>query len=211
MYLLLYYLYCLCKSVQRSLVLRLLFFSKADAKVRTLFYIFQIFSEVFFIFFFLQVISLAKGRTKKKNSRYRPGFKKIVKQRCSHFESGCKGKNFISYTPNKSEVFFHFSFLRRYSWNKQHQITRKKEGFLLRFCQNVKLSLPPFSKADAKVADLGIRTKYTRPFLSEISKLFHKWLIDKQVAEHDFLKENKGGRKTHNIYTHARTGRRVGG
>ena len=110
MYLLLYYLYCLCKSVQRSLVLRLLFFSKADAKVRTLFNIFQIFSEVFFIFFFLQIISLAKGRTKKKNCRYRPGFKKIVKQRCSHFESGCKGKNFISYTPNKSEVFFHFPF-----------------------------------------------------------------------------------------------------
>ena len=110
MYLLLYYLYCLCKSVQRSLVLRLLFFSKADAKVRTLFNIFQIFSEVFFIFFFLRVISLAKGRTKKKNCRYRPGFKKIVKQRCSHFESGCKGKNFISYTPNKSEVFFHFPF-----------------------------------------------------------------------------------------------------
>ena len=96
MYLLLYYLYCLCKSVQRSLVLRLLFFSKADAKVRTLFNIFQIFSEVFFLFFFfLRVISLAKGRTKKKNCRYRPGFKKIVKQRCSHFESGCKGKNFI--------------------------------------------------------------------------------------------------------------------
>ena len=110
MYLLLYYLYCLCKSVQRSLILRLLFFSKADAKVRTLFNIFQIFSEVFFIFFFLQVISLAKGRTKKKNCRYRPDFKKIVKQRCSHFESGCKGKNFISYTPNKSEVFFIFLF-----------------------------------------------------------------------------------------------------
>ena len=110
MYLLLYYLYCLCKSVQRSLVLRLLFFSKADAKVRTLFNIFQIFSEVFLFFFFLQVISLAKGRTKKKNCRYRPDFKKIVKQRCSHFESGCKGKDFIPYTPNKSEVFFHFSF-----------------------------------------------------------------------------------------------------
>ena len=115
MYLLLYYLYCLCKSVQRSLVLRLLFFSKADAKVRTLFNILQIFSEVFLFFFFLQVISLAKGRTKKKNCRYRPGFKKIVKQRCSHFESGCKGKDFIPYTPNKSEVFFHFSFQRRYS------------------------------------------------------------------------------------------------
>ena len=127
MYLLLYYLYCLCKSVQRSLVLRLLFFSKADAKVRTLFNIFQIFSEVFFIFFFLQVISLAKGRTKKKNCRYRPGFKKIVKQRCSHFESGCKGKNFISYTPNKSEVFFSFFFLKAV-FMKQTAPNNKKKG-----------------------------------------------------------------------------------
>ena len=127
MYLLLYYLYCLCKSVQRSLVLRLLFFSKADAKVRTLFHIFQIFSEVFFIFFFLQVISLAKGRTKKKNCRYRPGFKKIVKQRCSHFESGYKGKNFISYTPNKSEVFFSFFFLKAV-FMKQTAPNNKKKG-----------------------------------------------------------------------------------
>ena len=128
MYLLLYYLYCLCKSVQRSLVLRLLFFSKADAKVRTLFHIFQIFSEVFFLFFFfLRVISLAKGRTKKKNCRYRPGFKKIVKQRCSHFESGCKGKNFISYTPNKSEVFFSFFFLKAV-FMKQTAPNNKKKG-----------------------------------------------------------------------------------
>ena len=109
MYLLLYYLYCLCKSVQRSLVLRLLFFSKANAKVRTLFNIFQIFSEVFFIFSFFKS-SLLRKEEQRKNCRYRPGFKKIVKQRCSHFESGCKGKNFISYTPNKSEVFFIFLF-----------------------------------------------------------------------------------------------------
>ena len=110
MYLLLYYLYCLCKSVQRSLVLRLLFFSKADAKVRTLFHIFQIFSEVFFYFFSFFKSSLLRKEEQRKNCRYRPDFKKIVKQRCSHFESGCKGKNFISYTPNKSEVFFIFLF-----------------------------------------------------------------------------------------------------
>ena len=65
---------------------------------------------VFFIFFFLQVISLAKGRTKKKNCRYRPGFKKHVNQRCSHFESGCKGKRFIFNYQTFSEVFFSFSF-----------------------------------------------------------------------------------------------------
>ena len=110
MYLLLYYLYCLCKSVQRSLVLRLLFFSKADAKVRTLFHIFQIFSEVFFIFFLSSSHLSCERKNKEKNCRYRPGFKKIVKQRCSHLESGCKGKNFIPYTPNKSEVFFIFLF-----------------------------------------------------------------------------------------------------
>ena len=66
MYLLLYYLYCLCKSVQRSLVLRLLFFSKADAKVRTLFHIFQIFSEVFFIFSFFKSSLLRKEEQRKR-------------------------------------------------------------------------------------------------------------------------------------------------
>ena len=85
-----------------------------------------------------------------------------------------------------SEVFFIFLF-KGESFERNHPVKEEKsKGFLLRFCQNVKLSPPPFSKADAKVADLGIRTKYTKPFLSEISKLFHKWLIDKQVAEHDF-------------------------
>ena len=127
MYLLLYYLYCLCKSVQRSLVLRLLFFSKADAKVRTLFYIFQIFSEVFFIFFLSSSHLSCERKNKEKNCRYRPGFKKIVKQRCSHFESGCKGKNFISYTPNKSEVFFSFFFLKAV-FMKQTAPNNKKKG-----------------------------------------------------------------------------------
>ena len=68
MYLLLYYLYCLCKSVQRSLVLRLLFFSKADAKVRTLFHIFQIFSEVFFYFFSFFKSSLLRKEEQRKRT-----------------------------------------------------------------------------------------------------------------------------------------------
>ena len=127
MYLLLYYLYCLCKSVQRSLVLRLLFFSKADAKVRTLFHIFQIFSEVFFYFFLSSSHLSCERKNKEKNCRYRPDFKKIVKQRCSHFESGCKGKNFISYTPNKSEVFFSFFFLKAV-FMKQTAPNNKKKG-----------------------------------------------------------------------------------
>ena len=50
-------------------------FRKADAKVKTFKYIFQIFSEVFFSSFLFPVISLAKGRTKERLF-YRPGFKK---------------------------------------------------------------------------------------------------------------------------------------
>ena len=50
-------------------------FRKADAKVKTFKYIFQIFSEVFFSSFLFPVISLAKGRTKERFV-YRPGFKK---------------------------------------------------------------------------------------------------------------------------------------
>ena len=84
-------------------------FRKADAKVKTFKYIFQIFSEVFSSFLF-PVISLAKGRTKERLF-YRPGFKKkCVNQRCLLFESGCKGKNFISYLPNISGSFFHSAF-----------------------------------------------------------------------------------------------------
>ena len=86
-------------------------FRKADAKVKTFKYIFQIFSEFFFIFPF-PVISLAKGRTRKRLF-YRPGFKKkCVNQRCLLFESGCKGKNFISYLPNISGSFFSFCFFK---------------------------------------------------------------------------------------------------
>ncbi|WP_220400431.1 hypothetical protein, partial [Bacteroides eggerthii] len=51
----------------------------------------------------------------------------IVKQRCSHFESGCKGKNFIPYTPNKSEVFFSFFFLKAV-FMKQTAPNNKKKG-----------------------------------------------------------------------------------
>ena len=58
---------------------------------------------------------------------------------------------------------------------KQTAPNNKKKGRVptpfLSECQTI---AAPFSKADAKVADLGIRTKYTRTFLSEISKLFHK-------------------------------------
>ncbi|WP_394363694.1 hypothetical protein, partial [Bacteroides clarus] len=69
-------LYCLCKSVQRSLLFEECSFSKADAKVKTFKHILQMFSEVFLIFFLIQNNSLAKGRTGKRLS-LPPGFKKV--------------------------------------------------------------------------------------------------------------------------------------
>ena len=65
--LLLYYLYCLCKSVQRSLLFEECSFSKADAKVKTFKHILQIFSEVFFkILFSFKTTLLRKGELGKK-------------------------------------------------------------------------------------------------------------------------------------------------
>ena len=111
MYLLLYYLYCLCKSVQRSLVLRLLFFSKADAKVRTLFHIFQIFSEVFFLFFFfLQVISLAKGRTKKKTVVTARISKRLSNNAALILKAGAKVRTLFHILQINLKFFFIFLF-----------------------------------------------------------------------------------------------------
>ncbi|KAB4108661.1 hypothetical protein GAQ70_14415 [Bacteroides uniformis] len=74
-------------------------FQKADAKVRTLKHIFQIFSEVFFIFLFFSflVVSLvereAKRKRKKKNRS--PFLERRMSTRAAFvFKSGCKGKDF---------------------------------------------------------------------------------------------------------------------
>ncbi|WP_373592383.1 hypothetical protein, partial [Bacteroides stercoris] len=41
-----------------------------------------------------------------------PDSRKSVNQRCLLFESGCKGKNFISYLPNVFGSFFSFCFFK---------------------------------------------------------------------------------------------------
>ncbi|MDC1923631.1 hypothetical protein, partial [Bacteroides uniformis] len=74
-------------------------FQKADAKVRTLKHIFQIFSEVFFIFFFFSLSSsslLSKGRQKEKGRKTRSPFleRRMSTRAAFVFKSGCKGKNF---------------------------------------------------------------------------------------------------------------------
>ena len=83
MYLLLYYLYCLCKSVQRSLVSRLLFFSESGCKGKNFkAYLPNIFGS-FFLFFLFSLSSsslLSKGRQKEKG-RKKTGHR-FLKEEC---------------------------------------------------------------------------------------------------------------------------------
>ena len=110
MYLLLYYLYCLCKSVQRSLVLRLLFFSKADAKVRTLFHIFQIFSEVFFIFSFFKSSLLRKEEQRKRTVVTARISKRLSNNAALILKAGAKVRTLFYILQINLKFFFHFSF-----------------------------------------------------------------------------------------------------
>ena len=77
-----YYLYCLCKSVQRSLVSRLLFFSESGCKGKNFkAYLPNIFGSFFSFFFFLfpRRLSCRKGGKKKKEEK--PGHR-FLKEEC---------------------------------------------------------------------------------------------------------------------------------
>ena len=178
MYLLLYYLYCLCKSVQRSLVLRLLFFSKADAKVRTLFNIFQIFSEVFSFFslFSFLVVSLVEREAKRKRKK-KTGHR-FLKEECqlallSFSKAGAKVRTLKHNFQMFPEVFFIFLFQNRSS---ERNLWQRREKWKLTapfYCQNVKTSPPSFPKADAKVGLLRTSAKYIQAFFEGLRELFH--------------------------------------
>ena len=173
-----YYLYCLCKSVQRSLVLRLLFFSKADAKVRTLFNIFQIFSEVFFIFLFFSflVVSLVEREAKRKRKK-KTGHR-FLKEECqlallSFSKAGAKVRTLKHNFQMFRKFFFTFLFQGRSS---ERNLWQRREKWKLTapfYCQNVKTSPPSFPKADAKVALLRTSAKYIQAFFEGLRELFH--------------------------------------
>ena len=114
-------------------------FRKADAKVKTFKYIFQIFSEVFFHLSFFPSSLLRKGE-QKKDCFTDPDSRKSVNQRCLLFESGCKGKNFISYLPNVFGSFFHSAFskgrFQKETSPKQKKYVRVPTPFLSE-CQNI--------------------------------------------------------------------------
>ena len=126
MYLLLYYLYCLCKSVQRSLVLRLPFFSKADAKVRTLFYIFQIFSEVFFIFFLSSSHLSCERKNKEKTVVTARVSKRLSNNAALILKAGAKVRT-LFYILQINLKFFSFFFLKA-PLMKQTAPNNKKKG-----------------------------------------------------------------------------------
>ena len=78
-----YYLYCLCKSVQRSLVSRLLFFSESGCKGKNFkAYLPNIFGSFFFIFslFSFLVVSLVEREAKRKRKK-NPGHR-FLKEEC---------------------------------------------------------------------------------------------------------------------------------
>ena len=145
-----YYLYCLCKSVQRSLVSRLLFFSESGCKGKNFkAYLPNIFGS-FFLFFFFSLSSsslLSKGRQKEKGRRTRHRF---LKEECqlallSFSKAGAKVRTLKHNFQMFPEVFFHFSFPRPKFRKKPMAKKRKMEAYrsvLLSECQNIAAFVP---------------------------------------------------------------------
>ena len=144
-----YYLYCLCKSVQRSLVSRLLFFSESGCKGKNFkAYLPNIFGS-FFSFFLFSLSSsslLSKGRQKEKGRRTRHRF---LKEECqlallSFSKAGAKVRT-LKHNFQMFRKFFHFSFPRPKFRKKPMAKKRKMEAYrsvLLSECQNIAAFVP---------------------------------------------------------------------
>ena len=145
-----YYLYCLCKSVQRSLVSRLLFFSESGCKGKNFkAYLPNIFGSFFHFFFFSLSSSslLSKGRQKEKGRRTRHRF---LKEECqlallSFSKAGAKVRTLKHNFQMFPEVFFIFLFQDRSSERNLWQRREKMEAYrsvLLSECQNIAAFVP---------------------------------------------------------------------
>ena len=146
-----YYLYCLCKSVQRSLVSRLLFFSESGCKGKNFkAYLPNIFGSFFSFFLFpLSSSSLvSKGRQKEKG-RKKTGHR-FLKEECqlallSFSKAGAKVRTLKHNFQMFPEVFFYFSFPRPKFRKKPMAKKRKMEAYrsvLLSECQNIAAFVP---------------------------------------------------------------------
>ena len=125
-------------------------FQKADAKVRTLKHIFQIFSEVFFHFSFFSflVVSLVEREAKRKRKK-KTGHR-FLKEECqlallSFSKAGAKVRTLKHNFQMFPEVFFYFSFPRPKFRKKPMAKKRKMEAYrsvLLSECQNIAAFVP---------------------------------------------------------------------
>jgi hypothetical protein len=153
-------------------------FQKADAKVRTLKHILQIFSEVFFIFLFFSflVVSLVEREAKRKRKK-KTGHR-FLKEECqlallSFSKAGAKVRTLKHNFQMFRKFFFIFLFQGRSS---ERNLWQRREKWKLTapfYCQNVKTSPPSFPKADAKVALLRTSAKYIQAFFEGLRELFH--------------------------------------
>ena len=145
-----YYLYCLCKSVQRSLVSRLLFFSESGCKGKNFkAYLPNIFGSFFhFSFFSFLVVSLVEREAKRKRKK-NPGHR-FLKEECqlallSFSKAGAKVRTLKHNFQMFRKFFFHFSFPRPKFRKKPMAKKRKMEAYrsvLLSECQNIAAFVP---------------------------------------------------------------------
>ena len=134
-----YYLYCLCKSVQRSLVSRLLFFSESGCKGKNFkAYLPNIFGS-FFSFFLFSLSSsslLSKGRQKEKG-RKKTGHR-FLKEECqlallSFSKAGAKVRTLKHNFQMFPEVFFSFFFSKTEVPKETYGKEEKNGSLPLRF------------------------------------------------------------------------------
>ena len=134
-----YYLYCLCKSVQRSLVSRLLFFSESGCKGKNFkAYLPNIFGSFFYFSFFSLSSSslLSKGRQKEKG-RKKTGHR-FLKEECqlallSFSKAGAKVRTLKHNFQMFPEVFFSFFFSKTEVPKETYGKEEKNGSLPLRF------------------------------------------------------------------------------
>ena len=132
-----YYLYCLCKSVQRSLVSRLLFFSESGCKGKNFkAYLPNIFGSFFiFLFFSFLVVSLVEREAKRKRKK-NPGHR-FLKEECqlallSFSKAGAKVRT-LKHNFQMFRKFFSFFFSKAEVPKETYGKEEKNGSLPLRF------------------------------------------------------------------------------
>ena len=133
-----YYLYCLCKSVQRSLVSRLLFFSESGCKGKNFkAYLPNIFgSFLYFSLFSFLVVSLVEREAKRKRKK-NPGHR-FLKEECqlallSFSKAGAKVRTLKHNFQMFPEVFFSLFFSKTEVPKETYGKEEKNGSLPLRF------------------------------------------------------------------------------